>query len=220
MRDWRQPGEGNSPTVEVDRDGQLARAIEVLRDGGVVAIPTDTLYGLAACALDVDAVNRVFEIKGRHRGASLPLLLADPDDLSLYASSVPSAARKLAERFWPGPLTIVLPRADRVPEVVTGGGSTVALRVPDHPVPRHLARSLGMPITGTSANLTGAEPLRSAAEVERQLGDRLDMVFDGGTLPESHPSTVVDLSASPPRLVRAGAISRRELGEVAGVRIQ
>jgi L-threonylcarbamoyladenylate synthase len=195
----------------------MARAVEVLRAGGVVAIPTDTLYGLAACAFDVDAVRRVFEIKGRDPGAALPLLLGDPEDVSLCASSVPAAARRLADRFWPGPLTIVLPRADRVPEAVTGGRSTVALRLPDHPVPRHLARSLGMPITGTSANLSGAEPVRSAAGVARQLGGMLDMVFDGGTLPEGPPSTVVDLSVSPPRVVRAGAISERELGEVAGM---
>ena len=219
MSDTRQRNEGYSLTVELDSDGQMARAVEVLRAGGVVAIPTDTLYGLAACAFDVDAVLRVFEIKGREYSAALPLLLGDPEDVSLCASSVPAAARRLAERFWPGPLTIVLPRADRVPEVLTGGRSTVALRVPDHPVPRHLARSLGTPITGTSANLSGAEPARSASGVARQLGGMLDMVFDGGRLPESPPSTVVDLAVSPPRVVRAGAISGHELEEVAGIRV-
>ncbi len=220
MRNRRPRSDGYSPTVELDRGGQMARAVEVLRAGGVVAIPTDTLYGLAACAFDVDAIHRVFEIKGRDRGAALPLLLGEPEDMSLYASSVPAAARRLADRFWPGPLTIVLPRADRVPAAITGGRSTVALRVPDHPVPRQLARSLGAPITGTSANSSGAEPARSAAGVVCQLGDKLDMVFDGGTLPESPPSTIVDLSISPPKVLRSGAISRDELEEVAGVRIQ
>ena len=220
MRDRRQRSESISPELELDHDGQMARAVEVLRAGGVVAIPTDTLYGLAASAFDADAVHRIFEIKGRDRSAALPLLLGDPEDVSLYASPVPGAAWRLIERFWPGPLTIVLPRTDRVPEDVTGGRSTVALRVPDHPVPRHLARRLGTPITGTSANMSGAEPARSAAGVARQLGGMLDMVFDGGTLPESPPSTIVDLATSPPRVVRSGAISEHELGEVAGIRVQ
>ena len=218
MGDRRQQGESYPPTVELDYDRQMARAVEVLSGGGVVAIPTDTLYGLAACAFDMDAVLRVFEIKCRDRGASLPLLLADPEDMSLYASSVPAAARRLADRFWPGPLTIVLSSAHRVPEAITGGRSTVALRVPDHPVPRHLAGRLGTAITGTSANLSGAEPARSAAGVARQLGASLDMVFDGGTLPESPPSTIVDLAVSPPRVVRVGAISEHELNEAGGIR--
>ena len=216
MSDRRRRSKRDSPEVELEYDGQMARAVEVLNDGGVLAIPTDTLYGLAACASNADAVHRIFEIKGRDRGAALLLLLGDPEDVSLYASSVPAAAWRLIERFWPGPLTIVLARTDRVPDALTGGRSTVALRVPDHPVPRHLARSLGTAVTGTSANLSGAEPARSAAGVARQLGGMLDMVFDGGTLPESPPSTIVDLSVSPPRVVRAGAISEHELGEVAG----
>ena len=217
MDDRRQRSESSSPEVVLDHDGQMARAVEVLRAGGVVAIPTDTLYGLAASAFDADAVQKIFEIKGRDRGIALPLLLGDKEDVSLYASPVPAAAWRLIERFWPGPLTIVLPRTDRVPEDVTGGRSTVALRVPDHPVPRLLARRLGTPITGTSANLSGAEPARSAAGVARQLGVMLDMVFDGGTLPESTPSTIVDLAVSPPRVVRSGAISEHELAGVIDV---
>ncbi len=207
-------------TVESDLDGQIERAVDLLAAGGVIAIPTDTLYGLAARAFDVDAVLRVFRIKGRESVAALPLLLADPEDAPLFAGSFPSVAQKLAERFWPGPLTIVLRRAARVPDAVTGGGPTVALRVPDHQVPRQLARRLGTPITGTSANLSGAAPARSAEEVVRKLGAKLDMVIDGGLLPEGPPSTVVDLAASPPKVVRSGAISAEELGEVAGVRFR
>ena len=220
MRDRRKRSKFDPHEVELDHDGQLARALEILGDGGVVAIPTDTVYGLAASAFDSDAVRRIFEIKGRDHAAALPLLLGDPEDVSIYASSVPAAAWRLIERFWPGPLTIVLAKAELLPDDLAGGRSTVALRVPDHPVPRRLARSLGAPITGTSANLSGAEPARSAVGVAHELGGMLDLVFDGGALPESPPSTIVDLTVSPPRVVRAGAISEDELAEVAGIRVQ
>ncbi|MCL0028827.1 L-threonylcarbamoyladenylate synthase [Dehalococcoidia bacterium] len=209
---------GNEDLVETDFDGEIERSTRLLAAGGVIAIPTDTFYGLAARAFDVDAVLRVFHIKGRGSAAALPLLLADPEDVSCCADSFPPVAQKLAERFWPGALTIVLPKAVGIPDAVTGGGSTVALRVPNHLVPRQIARSLGNPITGTSANLSGAAPARSPEEVSRQLGDKLGMVFNGGTLPEALPSTVVDLSFSPPKIVRSGAISSEELGDVMGTR--
>ena len=209
---------GNEDLVEADLGGQIERSIDLLSAGGVIAIPTDTFYGLAARAFDVDAVLRVFHVKGRGNDAALPLLLADPEDVSLCVDSFPPMAQKLAERFWPGALTIVLPKAVGVPDVVTGGGPTVALRVPDHLVPRQIARSLGNPITGTSANLNGVAPARSPEEVARQLGDKIEMVFNGGTLPEALPSTVVDLSFSPPKIVRSGVISSEELGDVAGTR--
>ena len=131
-------------------------AVEVLRNGGVAAIPTDTVYGLAAHGLDAAAVGRVFEVKGRPVGMALPLLLADTRDLPLCCVDVPDSALSLAAAFWPGSLTLVLRRSDAVPDIVAAGGATVAVRVPDHPVPREIARHLGSPITGTSANLSGA----------------------------------------------------------------
>ena len=135
---------------------QATDAVSVLRRGGVVAVPTDTLYGLAVSALDVAAVERLFRIKGRPESRAMPLLLADAADIDRYAAEVPQVAWALAEAFFPGALTLVLRRGDVVPEAVTGGLDTVAVRVPDHPVPRTIVRELGAPITGTSANRTGS----------------------------------------------------------------
>ncbi len=193
---------------------QVRAAVRVLRSGGVVAIPTDTLYGLAACALDEQAVRRIFRLKGRPEGMALPLLVADAGDLDRYAMDVPEIARALAERFWPGALTLVLRKASIIPDVVTGGKPTVGLRVPDHWVPRAIVRELGAPITGTSANLSGMPGLTTAQAVREQLGGQVDLVVDGGEAPGGVPSTVLDVTASPPRVLRQGAVPAAEIAAV------
>jgi L-threonylcarbamoyladenylate synthase len=194
----------------------LQRAVEVLRAGSLVAYPTDTVYGLAALPTDARAVERLFEAKGRPADRGVPLLIASPADLALVAADVPEVASGLMQTFWPGALTIVLPTAAgfRSPAI----GETVALRVPDHPVPRELVRLLGGPITGTSANVSGgAEPL-TADDVRSQLGDAVDLIIDGGQCEGGQPSTVVDCTTQPPRVVREGAISREELVRAVAVR--
>ena len=196
---------------------QIALAVDLLREGGVVAYPTDTLYGLGADAFNEAAVERVFVIKGRPHGMPLPLLLADADALAQVASEVPPLARVLAERFWPGALTLVIPRSAKVPELVSGRGWKVGVRVPDHPVPRELARRLGAPITGTSANKSGGPDPRTAADVRSQLGEMVDLVIEGGGLPAGQPSTVLDLTGPSPRIVRAGAISKEALEAACGL---
>ncbi len=193
---------------------QVHAAVGVLRSGGVVAIPTDTLYGLAACALDERAVRRIFQVKGRPEGMALPLLVADVGDMDRYAMDVPEIARALAERFWPGALTLVLKKAPFIPDVVTGGKPTVGLRVPDHWVPRAIVRELGAPITGTSANLSGMPGLTTAQAVREQLGGQVDLVVDGGEAPGGVPSTVLDVTATPPRVLRQGAVSAAEIEAV------
>ncbi|MSQ13932.1 MAG: threonylcarbamoyl-AMP synthase [Dehalococcoidia bacterium] len=195
----------------------MALAVDLLREGGVVAYPTDTLYGLGADAFNEAAVERVFVIKGRPHGMPLPLLLADADALAQVASEVPPLARVLAERFWPGALTLVIPRSAKVPELVSGRGWKVGVRVPDHPVPRELARRLGAPITGTSANKSGGPDPRTAADVRSQLGEMVDLVIEGGGLPAGQPSTVLDLTGPSPRIVRAGAISKEALEAACGL---
>ena len=159
---------------------RIRTTVEVLANGGVAAIPTDTLYGLAACAFDEEAVLKVYELKGRPEGMALPLLLADAEDARRCALEVPQEAWALTERYWPGALTLVVKKSARVPAIVTAGLDTVALRVPDHPVPRAIARALGSPITGTSANLSGRPGLTSASAVRREFGDAIDFVLDGG----------------------------------------
>ena len=194
--------------------GQIKTAVEVLRDGGVAAIPTDTLYGLAACALDESAVMKVYELKGRPDGMALPLLLSDAEDIRQCAIEVPKEALALGEQFWPGALTLVLRKSVDVPSMVTAGLDTVALRVPDHPVPREIVKLLGAPITGTSANLSGRPGLTSAPDVRREFGDTLDYVLDGGDAPGGVASTILDLSGDQPRVLREGAVSQAEIEEV------
>lgn len=189
----------------------MESATRILRDGGVVAFPTDTVYGLGAHALLEPAVARIFRVKGRPAHLPLPLLLADISEMSSVAEEVPPLAWRLAARFWPGGLTLVLPRASRVPALVSGGASSIAVRVPAHPVPRALVRGLGAPIIGTSANLSTQPSPVTARQVEEQLGDAVDLIIDGGPCPGGVESTVLDLTGSEPGILREGAVSRREL---------
>lgn len=197
--------------------GQVESAASILNRGGVAAIPTDTLYGLAAVAFDEAAVERVFRLKGRPKGMALPLLVADADDLLRCARDVPKVTWGLVERFWPGALTLVLNKADTIPDLVTGGADTVALRVPDHWVPRVLVRKLGSPITGTSANRSGSPGLTTAQAVREEFGDEVDLVIDGGETPGSIASTVLDLTGRRPRVLRQGAVSRDDIEAICGV---
>ncbi|TET40371.1 MAG: threonylcarbamoyl-AMP synthase [Dehalococcoidia bacterium] len=193
---------------------RIRQAVDILKRGGIVAFPTDTVYGLGASALDEEAVARVYEAKGRPRHLALPLLLADISQIAAVARPVPEIAWRLAERFLPGGLTLVLHKASSVSSVVSGGGEKIAVRVPNHPVPIALIEGLGVPITGTSANLTGSPSPATAEEVRQQMGDRVDLVIDGGRCPGGMDSTVLDLTGETPRILREGAISRGEIERV------
>ncbi len=192
-------------------------AVRLLKQGGVVAVPTDTLYGLAASASDPAAVERVFRIKRRSADMALPLLLADLGDIVVCAVEVTAVAWGLAHHFWPGPLTLVVRRAPGIPDIVSGGMDTVAVRVPDHPVPRAVVRSLGAPITGTSANRSGGPAPTSAGAVLDQLGEEVDYVIDAGVCPVGVPSTVLDVTGAAPVLLRAGAVDRDRIEGVIGM---
>ena len=193
---------------------QIEKGIYLLRQGGVVAYPTDTVYGLGAWASLPQAVERVFEIKERPRNRPLPLLLADISQIEEFAEEVPDYARPLINRFLPGALTLVLARSSVVPDTVTGGGTTVALRVPAHPVPVALIKGLGAPIVGTSANLSGKPSPLTADEVYTQLGEKVDLIIDGGKCPGGKESTVVDVTGEQVVVLREGAISREEIERV------
>ncbi len=198
-----------NPPAPPEQDIQLAARL--LRTGGVIAIPTDTLYGLAADAFSPGAIERVFAIKERPDGLALPVLLADSGQLSAVARETPDAARILAESYWPGPLTLVLRRARALPPRLTAGSDTVAVRVPAHPLPRELARRLSRPITGTSANISGAPDPRSIEELRHQIGGRVDLILNIGPTPAGAPSTIIDLTSDAPRLLREGAIPFSEI---------
>lgn len=194
-------------SLDTGMQREIAIAVKVLSEGGVAAIPTDTLYGLAANAFDESAVQKVYELKGRPDGMALPLLLSDAADASRCADHLSDSALALAERFWPGALTLVVRKSADVPRIVTAGMDTVALRVPDHPVPRAIAKSLGSPITGTSANMSGMPGLTNAPSVRAEFGDTLDFVLDGGDAIGGVASTVLDVTGSKPRVLREGAVS-------------
>jgi len=194
----------------------IALALRILHDGGVIAFPTDTVYGVGAHALQPSAVERLYLVKERPRHMAIPLLLGQMGDLDMVAAQVPEVARLLIARFWPGGLTIVVPRSTLVPDIVTAGGNTVAVRLPDHPVPRALATGLGAPVCGTSANLSGSKSPVTAQDVLADLDGRIDLLLDGGPCPGGIESSIVDVTGPRPRLLREGAISRQALAEVLG----
>jgi L-threonylcarbamoyladenylate synthase len=189
----------------------LARAGAVLRQGGLVAYPTETVYGLAASAFVVDSVARVFDAKQRPFGQALPVQIADPAEVETLARAVPPAAKRLIADFFPGPLTLVLWRLPSVSLTVTGGGNTLGLRMPDHPVALGVLRAFGAPVVCPSANLTGRRAPMSARDVLEDLDGLIDLVLDGGETADRTPSTVLDLTTSPARLLREGKIGQAAL---------
>lgn len=208
------------PTLRVDpadpSPEALDRAAAVLRDGGLVAFPTETVYGLGADALDADAVRRIFQAKRRPAHNPLIVHVADAAGAQEMVRDWPETAERAATAFWPGPLTLVLRKRPAVPDRVTAGLPTVAIRVPAHPVALALLRTAELPVAAPSANpFTGVSPT-TAGHVERALGDRVDLILDGGPTTVGIESTVVDLSGERPVLLRPGMISRHELERVIG----
>ena len=192
----------------------LVPAAECLRRGGLVAFPTETVYGLGVHALDRAAVRRLFEAKGRPANDPLIVHVDDIDRMLALLSDVPDAARPLAAHFWPGPLTLVLRRSERVPDEVTAGLSTVAIRVPAHPVARALLIAAGVPVAAPSANLFSRPSPTRASHVMDDLAGRIDLVVDGGATQVGVESTVLDLSGAVPTILRPGAISLDMLREI------
>ena len=195
---------------------QIELAVEILERGGIVAYPTDTVYGLGANPANEQAIDKIYRVKRRSRELPLPLLLADVSDLTKVASIVPDIAWQLAERFLPGGLTLVLKKSHRVPVSVAAGGDTIAVRIPDHPIPTALIRRLGVPLVGTSANVSGKPSPVTADEVFEQLGEEVDLVIDGGRCPGGIESTVIDISGENPTIVREGIVSLEDITKVCG----
>jgi len=199
---------------------EIARAAETIRAGGLVAFPTETVYGLGANALDATAVERIFTAKGRPAHDPLIVHVASVDWLPQVAAEIPPLAQTLAERFWPGPLTLVLPRTTAVPNGVTAGGETVAVRAPSHPVAQALLRASMVPIAAPSANRFGHTSPTTARHVLDDLEGRIEVILDGGATSIGVESTVLDLTVSPPVVLRHGGVPiealRETIGAVAG----
>lgn len=189
----------------------VERALEVLGNGGLVALPTETVYGLAADASNEAAVRRIFATKGRPADHPLIVHVATADQLPEWAGDVPSAAAVLAETCWPGPLTLLVPKAAHVLSVVTGGRDTVGIRVPAHPMATELLARFGGGLAAPSANRFGKVSPTTAAHVAADLGDAVDYILDGGPCPVGVESTIVDCSVTPPQILRPGAITAEQV---------
>ena len=194
----------------------IARAAELLRSGRLVAFPTETVYGLGANALDAAAVERIYAAKGRPAKNPLIVHVAGSAEVLALIAEWPEMAQKLAAVFWPGPLTLVVRKSSLVPENVTAGGSTIAIRSPNHPVAQALLKAAGVPIAAPSANCSGQLSPTTAKHVLESLGERVDLILDGGPCPGGLESTVLDLTGSAPRLLRPGLITVTQIEEIVG----
>ena len=191
-------------------------AAEILRRGGLLGIPTETVYGLGADGLNEDAVRRIFEAKGRPQDNPLILHVPSAQWLSRYCENIPEAAYVLAERFWPGPLTMILERKGIVPDTVTSGLSTVGMRCPDHPVCREIIARAGVPVAAPSGNTSGRPSPTTAAHMLEDMDGKIDAIVDGGPCTVGVESTIIDLTLHPPRLLRPGGVTLEQLQAVLG----
>ena len=195
--------------VRTDSPGWLADAVAVLARGGLVAFPTDTVYGIGARAFDPAAVALIYRAKGRREENPIPILVGEVDDIGRLSVGALGGVQRLARAFWPGPLTLVVPKHPGLPGEV-GAGPTVGLRAPDHAVPLGILRAAG-PLATSSANRSGEPPATSASQVRTTLGGHIDLIVDGGTAPGGRPSTVLDCTCDPPRILREGPVSREDI---------
>ena len=195
------------------QDALIRRAVVVLRAGGVVAFPTETFYGLAVDAMNDGAIERIFAIKGRAFSNPIALIAGDKSGIGALVAEIPVAAQRLMQAFWPGPLTLLFSASPRISPRLTAGTGKIGIRISSHPIAAGLAMRLGGPITATSANLSGAPECSNAAEVLANLGDRVDLVIDGGATPGGKGSTLLDITADPPVCLREGAITRLNIQE-------
>lgn len=193
---------------------ELQAAVTILKRGGVVAFPTDTVYGLGCDPFCADAVARVFDIKGRPQNMPLPLLVADMEQIEQVSSGLPEAALRLAKKFWPGALTLIALRSARLPRAVTSGKDLVGIRMPNHVAPLYLAKGLGHPIVGTSANISGSPSTADVREVRRSVGGMVDMVLNVTECGSGVESTVVDVTGLTPKVLREGAIKTTDIMKI------
>jgi L-threonylcarbamoyladenylate synthase len=197
--------------LRLEEPRALERTIEILRRGGLVAFPTDTVYGIGASLAFPEALDRIYDSKLRDRDRVLPVLIASPADLLGVASKIDDDMLQLASRYWPGPLTVAVPAKPHLPGQVVAIDGTVGVRVPDHSVALVLAKHCGGALAVTSANVSGQPPARRASDLPPELGDRLDMVLDGGIARGGQPSTVIGREGDTITIIREGAISAAEI---------
>lgn len=194
-------------------DHGTGSAAEIICAGGLVAVPTETVYGLAGNGMDEKAVEKIYEVKGRPAIKPLSLMVASPEEIGRFAVEVPDAAKTLAEKFWPGPLTIVLKANPDIPEIVRAGGDTIGLRCPDHALTLQALREAGVPFAAPSANLSGALSPKTAGDVLKVFDGVIDAVIDGGACTLGRESTILDMSKEPYRVLRQGALPEESISD-------
>lgn len=202
--------------LPADIQQQIQQAASVIRQSGVVVFPTETVYGLGANALDPVGAQKIYQIKGRPSNNPLIVHVANLDQLSQLTPGLSDQAKLVIKYFWPGPLTLILPKSPQVPDVVTAGGPTVAVRMPDHPIALALIESAGTPIAAPSANTSGYLSPTNFLDVYADLGDKVELLIDGGGCEVGLESTVLDLTSEPPMILRPGAITAEELEPILG----
>ena len=194
----------------------LERAAEIIKSGGVVAVPTETVYGLAANGLDEKAIERIYEAKGRPETKPISLFIEDLRCAEGVVREVPESAYRLADAFFPGPLTLILKRGELVPDILTAGGDTVGVRCPDNPLTLGIMRLCGVPITGTSANISGLPDANDISDVMAYFDGKIPAAVDGGRCGGGVPSTVLDMTGETPKILRQGGITREQIEAVLG----
>ena len=193
---------------------RIEKGVTVITNGGIIAYPTDTVYGLGASSDNAQAIKRIYEVKKRPMDMPLPLLLADVSWIERVTFSIPEIAQQLIDLFLPGALTLVMKKADTIPDIVSGGKNTIALRIPDHPITIALINAVGKPLIGTSANISGKSSALNADDVKNQLGDKIDYILDGGLCPGGKESSIIDVTGNIPVLLREGAILKADIEKV------
>jgi L-threonylcarbamoyladenylate synthase len=201
--------------LKVDADNSeeriLTKAVEILANGGIIAYPTETFYGLGADATNEKSIQKIFSIKGRDFKKPISLVIGQPKDIDHLVQNIPEAAQKLMTAFWPGALTIVFQASKNVSPLLTAGSGKIGLRISSHPVAREIVQKLKRPLTATSANLSGAPECVKASEVAEQIGYIIDAIVDLGDTPGTKGSTIIDVTCDPPVILREGTISRKKI---------
>jgi len=193
---------------------KILKAAQILKMGGLVAFPTDTVYGLAADATNKKSVRQIFEVKKRPFTKALPILIATKKDLGKYTSGNSRKIKKIIDKYWPGPLTIILGKKKIIPNIVTAGKKTLGVRIPDHPIALALIRALGRPIATTSANISDKPSPTNARGVKKYLNKKIDLILDGGKTKLGRESTVLDCTTSPPTILRSGPIPAEKIEKI------
>jgi L-threonylcarbamoyladenylate synthase len=197
--------------ADISEEIILTRAVEILANGGIIAYPTETFYGLGTDATNEKAIEKIFAVKGRNFKNPVSLIIGQANDIHPLVQDVPETAKKLMAAFWPGALTIVFSAADIVSPLLTAGSGKIGLRVSSHPIALGIVQKLKRPLTATSANLSGAPECTRASEVAEQLSNKIDAIIDLGDTPGAKGSTIIDVTCDPPIILREGAISRKTI---------